>query len=69
MDELHKRGERQNEQQYRNAPNKFRTCQMELLSKLLEQIAFKTRPQIKQFMLVVMDESTRRKIISTPTDQ
>ena len=31
---------------------------MELLSKLLEQIAFNTRPKIEEHMLIIMDKST-----------
>ena len=31
---------------------------MELQSKLLEQIAFNTRPKIEEHMLIVMDKST-----------
>ena len=36
-DELYKRGEIENEQQYRNALDEFNTIQMELPSKLLEE--------------------------------
>ena len=43
VDELYKRGEIQNEDQYRNALDKFSTRLMELPSKLLEQMAFNTR--------------------------
>ena len=31
---------------------------MELPSKLLEQIAFNTRPKVEEHMLIVMDKST-----------
>ena len=31
---------------------------MELPSKLLEQIAFNTRPKIEEHMLIIMDKST-----------
>ena len=31
---------------------------MELASKLLEQLAFNTRPKIEEHMLIVMDKST-----------
>ena len=31
---------------------------MELPNKLLEQIAFNTKPKIEEHMLIVMDEST-----------
>ena len=56
IDELYKQGEIQNEQQYRNALNKFSSPQMELPSKILEQIAFSTRPNIEEHMLVIMDK-------------
>ena len=39
---------------------------MELPSKLLEQIAFNTRPKIEEHMLVVMDRSTHEKLLSEP---
>ena len=42
---------------------------MELPSKLLEQIAFNTRPKIEEHMLVVMDKSTRRAFISTTSNE
>ena len=41
---------------------------MELPSKLLEQIAFKTRPKIKEHILVVMDESTHKEQLSQPLE-
>ena len=47
------RDEIQNEQQYRNALNKFSTWKMELPSKILEQIAFNTRPKIEEHMLIL----------------
>ena len=34
---------------------------MELPSKILEQIAFNTRPKIEEHMLIVMDKSTHEK--------
>ena len=37
---------------------------MELPSKLLEQIAFKTRPKIEEHMLIVMDKSTHEELLS-----
>ena len=37
---------------------------MELPSKLLEQIAFNTRPKIKEHMLIVMDKSTHEEHLS-----
>ena len=39
---------------------------MELSSKILEQIAFKTRPKIEEHMLIVMDKSTHEKHLSQP---
>ena len=37
---------------------------MELPSKLLEQIAFITRPKIEEHMLIVMDKSTHEEHLS-----
>ena len=37
---------------------------MELPSKLLEQIAFNTRPKIEEHMLIVMDKSTHKELLS-----
>ena len=39
---------------------------MGLPSKLLEQIAFNTRPKIDEHMLIVMDKSTHGKHLSHP---
>ena len=39
---------------------------MKLPSKLLEQIAFITRPKIEQHMLIVMDKSTHEDYLSQP---
>ena len=39
---------------------------MELPSKLLEQIAFNTRPKIEENMLIVMDKSTYEEHLSQP---
>ena len=39
---------------------------MELPSKLLEQIAFNTRPKIEEHMLIVMDKSTHEEQLSQP---
>ena len=39
---------------------------MELPSKILEQIAFNTRPKIEEHMLIVMDKSTQEKQLSQP---
>ena len=66
IDELFKRGELQNKQQYRNALNKFSTPKMERPSELLEQIAFNTRPEIEDIMLIVMDKFTHEENVSQP---
>ena len=58
IDDLFKRGEIQNNQQFRNARDKFPNIQMELPSKRLEKIAFNARPRIEEHMLIVMDNST-----------
>ena len=39
---------------------------MELPSKLLEQIAFNTRPKIEEHMLIIMDDSTHEGNLSQP---
>ena len=39
---------------------------MGLPSKLLEQIAFSTRPKIEKHMLIVMDKSTHEGHLSQP---
>ena len=39
---------------------------MELPSKLLEQIAFITRPKIEEHMLIVMDKSTHEEHLFEP---
>ena len=39
---------------------------MELPCKLLEQIAFNTRPKIEEHMLIVMDKSTHEEHLSQP---
>ena len=41
---------------------------MELPSKLLEQIAFNTRPKIEEHMLIVMDKSTHEEHLSQPLE-
>ena len=58
IDDLYKRGEIQNEQQYRNALDSFSPLWMELPSKSLEQIAFFRKPKIEELMLIFMDNST-----------
>ena len=39
---------------------------MELPSKLLEQIAFNTRPKIEEHMLIIMKKSTHEEHLSQP---
>ena len=39
---------------------------MELPSKLLEQIAFNTRPKIEEHMFIVMNEYTHEEHLSQP---
>ena len=39
---------------------------MELLSKLIEQLAFNTRPKIEEHMLIIMNESTHEESLSQP---
>ena len=39
---------------------------MELPSKILEQIAFNTRPKIEQHMLIVMDKITHEEHLTQP---
>ena len=39
---------------------------MELPSKLLEQIAFNTRPKIEKHMLIIMDKSTHEEHLFQP---
>ena len=53
INDLYKRGYIQNKQQYRNALDNFYTKSMELPSKHVEQIAFNTRPNFEELMLVV----------------
>ena len=57
-DELYKRSEIRNEQQNRNAPDKFSIQQMELPSKILKQMAFNARSKSEENMSIVMDKST-----------
>ena len=66
IDELYKRGEIENKQQYQNALNKFFQYKMELPSKLLEQIAFNTGPKIEEHMLIIMDKSTHEERFFQP---
>ena len=39
---------------------------MEIPSKILEQIAFSTRPKVEEHMLIVMDKSTHEEHLSQP---
>ena len=41
---------------------------MELPSKILKQIAFNTRPKLKEHMLIVMDKSTHEEHLSQPVE-
>ena len=66
IDELYKRGEIQNKEQYRNALSKFSTKWMEPSSKILEQIAYNTRPKIVEHMLIVMNKITHEEHLSQP---
>ena len=64
MDEFYKRGEIQNEQQYRTDHEKFHTQIMEPPGKILEQTAIYTRPTSEEHMLDVMDNSTHEEHLS-----
>ena len=64
--EVYKIGETQNEQQNRNALDKFVTNYIELLSKILAQIAHNTRPETEERMLIGMDKSTHEEQLSQP---
>ena len=66
VDEFYKRGEIQNEQQYRNALAKFHTQFLEIPSKIMEQTAFNTRPKIEEHMLFFMDKSTHEERLAQP---
>ena len=66
INELYKRGEIQNKQQYQNALNKFCTYQMELPSKLFEKIAFNTRSRIEEHVPIVVDNSLEEEHLSQP---
>ena len=44
----------------------FLQYKMELPSKILEQIAFKTRAKIEEHMLIIMDKSTHEEHLSQP---
>ena len=66
IDELYKRGEVQNQQQYRNLSTNFLPNKMELPSKLIQQVVFITRPNIEEHILIVMDKSTHEEHASQP---
>ena len=66
IDEIYKRGEKQNKQQYRIALINFLLIKMELPSKLLEQKAFHTRSKIEEHMLIVMDGSKHEEHLFQP---
>ena len=65
IDEFYKKGEIENKQ-CKNALDKFHTNEMELPNKLLQQIAFNTRPKVEEHMLIVMDKSTHTEHLSQP---
>ena len=44
----------------------FLPNEMELPNKLLEQIAFNTRPKIEEHMLIIMNKSTHEEHLSQP---
>ena len=54
---LYKKGKIENKQQCRKVLDKFRNFYTELPRKILEQMAFNTRPKIQEHMLFAMDES------------
>ena len=66
IDEIHKIGEIQNEQQYRIALDRISASKMELAHKLLKQFAHKARPKREEHMLIVMDKSTHEEHLSQP---
>ena len=55
LGEIYEKGEIQNEQQYRNALDKFYTKQFELPSKIWEQTDFNAKSKIEKHMLIVME--------------
>ena len=64
IDELYIRRKIQDEQQYRNPLNKLSTLSTEPSSKISEQIAYDTRPEIEKHMLIVLDKSTHGEHLS-----
>ena len=66
--EVYKRGEIRYEKQNPSALDNNRTDEMEHPSKLLKQIAFKTRSKIEEHILVVMDKSAREEQLSQPLE-
>ena len=65
-DDFYKGGEIQNEHQYRNALDEFKSKQMDLPSKTLERIAFKTKPKLEEHMLIFLNKTTLEKFLSQP---
>ena len=61
LDEFYKGNEKQNEQQYRNAPN---IIQRE--KKIFELIDFNTRPKTEERVIVVMDKHIQKEHLSQP---
>ena len=66
IDVFYTRGEIQNKQQYRNSLDQFCTNQMELASKISEQIAFNTKAKIEGHILIAIDKSTQKEHQSQP---
>ena len=64
LDELYKRGEIENKQQYGNAFDKIQTEKMELPSEFLKQIPFITRTKLEKHMLIVTDKPTQEEHLS-----
>ena len=55
-----------NGEQYRNAPDKISSQQMELPNKILEQLAFNTRPMIQEKVPIIMIKSTLEEYLPQP---
>ena len=68
FDEFYKRGEIENDHQYRNALDKFSTQKTEFPSKNLEQLAFNTKPKIEELMLIFTNKSNHEELPSQPLE-
>ena len=66
IDALYKIGEIQNKQKYRMLLTSFLQYKMEQPNKLLEGIAFNTRPKIEEHLLIVMNKTTREEHLFQP---